>query len=86
MPDEPSLGEAHRRIDRLEVWRDSRTVSLTTYQAEREADRREVSDLRDDLIKMAERVTWAWRAAITGVLLPIIVSILLLAIRGWPVT
>lgn len=84
MPDEPSLGEAHRRIDRLEVRLDTRTVSLNTYRAEREADRARVADLEQDLAKMSERLTWAWRAALTGVLLPIILTVALLVLVGRP--
>ena len=86
MPDAPTAWEMQRRLDDLARRLDERTVTLSTYQAERKHDRDEVKTLRDDLVKMAERVTWAWRAAITGILLPIIVSVLLLAIRGWPVT
>lgn len=93
MIDEPNVGEAHRRIDRLEARLDGRVVSLNTYQAEQGATRaaianthadlgREIAELRADLSKIEERLTWAWRAAVTGVLLPLILTVGLLIFRG----
>jgi hypothetical protein len=86
---QPTLGEAHRRLDRVETRLDSRVVSLNTYRAERDADReairltrldldRELSDLRRDLNALTDRITWAWRAAITSLALPAIIGIGLL--------
>lgn len=93
MPDEPGLGEAHRRLDRIQTRIDNHFVSLSTYRAERSGDReliakmhsavdKEIADLRLDLQSIEERLTWAWRAAVTGVILPLVISLGVLIFRG----
>ena len=89
---DPTLGEAHRRIDRIETRLDSRLVSLSTYQAEHNADRETITRLRADLTDdlqnlrldlqaVQERLTWAWRAAVTGVILPLVITFGVLLFR-----
>lgn len=74
MPDsERTLGEAFRELARLEQSCERRAdahVHRDTYEAHREADRRRITALE-------ERMTWAWRAAITGIVLPIVVGLVL---------
>jgi hypothetical protein len=76
VPDEPSAWELQRRLDEMQTRLNDRVVSLNTYRAEREHDRDEVKDLREDLRTISDRLTWAWRIALTGVILPIAVTII----------
>ena len=75
MTDEPTLGEAHRRIDRVETRLDLRVVTLDAYRAERDADKEQIRAVTNELAAMAERLRWAWRAAVTGVILPFVLLI-----------
>lgn len=98
MPDEPTLGEVSRRLDRIDEWRTERAVSLSTYLAERTHDRDEVSQLRRELVDfrseisnlrhevkaVSDGVARTFRLATTGVLSPIIVGIVLWLITRTP--
>lgn len=80
MPDEPTLGEALRRLDRIEA----RMVNRESYSAERIHDRDEVAALRTSIAelrvevgKIADGISRAFRVAVTGVIMPIIVGVVL---------
>lgn len=80
MPDEPTLGEALRRLDRIE----ERMVNRDSYAAERTHDRDEVTALRTSIAELraevrdiATGISRALRVAVTGVVMPIIVGIVL---------
>lgn len=72
---EPTLGEAHRRIDDTNHRLDQR-VTVVAYEIARAADRGEVAALREDVKALDSRLTWAWRIAVTGVVLPVIVMVI----------
>lgn len=52
MPDEPTVGELWRRLDRIDARLDGRIVWLNTYQAERSHDRDEVAILRREMTQL----------------------------------
>jgi hypothetical protein len=76
VPDAPSAWELQRRLDEMQRRLDERVVYLNTYQAERKADQDVVADLREDLRGISDRLTWAWRIALTGIILPVAVTII----------
>lgn len=89
MSEPETLGELARSFDRFEKainlnLRDERAtreqqlekvVKESVYLAHRSADQADVADLDKRQDRFDERLTWAWRAAITGVLLPLVVMI-----------
>jgi tetrahydromethanopterin S-methyltransferase subunit G len=77
MPDEPTLGEALRRLDKIEQRIDSRLVSLGTYSAERKHDQDAVTVLDRRTAKLESRIDWAYRAAVTGIVMPVVVGVML---------
>lgn len=87
MPDEPpTLGEILRRLDRVERRQDERLVSLNAYQSDRTHDREQVTDLKDSLTErikdLEESMKWAWRAAVTGIILPLVLAITVFLLLG----
>lgn len=89
MTEPESLGELARRFDRFEGavnlnLRDERAtreqqlqmvVKEHVYLAHRVADRDDVAKLDRRQDKLEDRLSWAWRTAITGVLLPLVVAV-----------
>ena len=95
MADE-SLGELGRRLDRheaamLEALREIRaqyagilaaTVDARVYATEAAARERDLAQMRAEQAKLDGRLTWAFRTAVGGVLFPIIVAVVLLALTA----
>lgn len=82
--DGPGLAEVVRILEELRAeFRESRVEMRSTYvrkdvyEAERKADLQVVAELRGDLDVIAEQQQWTRRAAITGVVLPIVVAVFL---------
>jgi hypothetical protein len=71
---EPGIGEAHRRIDEANRRIDAR-VTQVAHELARTHDRAEVADVREDVKQLRDSLVWAWRTAITGVVLPVLVSV-----------
>lgn len=98
MPDEPTLGELYRRQDRLEAQverrfseQDTRCttraathVDAQLYAAEKAHLVNRIDELQTDVKAMEARMTWMARAAITGLIFPIILLIVggILVVRG----
>lgn len=98
MSDE-TLGELSRRLDRAERDCNQRAathVDSQLYAAERNHMNIQLVDLRSDLSmevarlqsqvdSLKGRMTWAWRAALTGIAFPVIAGLVVaavLALRG----
>lgn len=67
-----TLAEAFRELDRITRHcseRSAQHVHIDTYAAHREADLRRITLLED-------RLQWAWRAAITGLVMPVVVGLM----------
>lgn len=98
MSDPETLGELARRFDRFEAsinlnMRDERAtreqqlamvVKEHVYLAHRSADQADVAGLDKRQDRLEERLTWAWRTAITGVLLPLVVLIVYALLQAGP--
>jgi multidrug resistance efflux pump len=86
-----TLGELSRRLDRFEARHererasaDVRHLDASVYIAERNALQIQISDLAADVKSLEARMTWAWRAAMTGIIFPIVLMIVggILLVRG----
>lgn len=80
MSDDPTPGELSRRLDRAEAdceRRAARHVDSDLYAAERRSTDIQLADLRADLSQMEDRLRWAWRTAITSLVAPVVVGIVL---------
>ncbi|HTF53602.1 MAG TPA: hypothetical protein VK735_39670 [Pseudonocardia sp.] len=101
MPDEPTIGELSRRLDRFEERygaerrsADARHLDAQVYVAERNHLQAQLMDNAADLASAVERLqrqvddlkgrlTWAWRAALTGLVFPILVAIIAAAVIAY---
>lgn len=98
MPDDPTLGELLRRQNRLEEQVDRRfseqdsrcTTRASTHvdSALYAANHAHLVNRIDELVKankdLADRMTWAFRAAVTGLIFPVVMFIVggILLVRG----
>lgn len=80
MSSDETLGELSRRLTRFEdryqrerESADIRHLDAKVYFSERDAMRKELDDMRSDIRTLGSRMTWALRAAVTGILFPLIV-------------
>lgn len=71
----------------------AQSVGAAVYAVQRESDRQDMTDLAAKVAaleaastkrveSLEERLRWAWRTAITGVTLPVVVGLVLLYLRG----
>lgn len=98
MPDEITLGELSRRLERFEQRHDrqmadmdnrcnqraSAHVDTQLYAAEKLHLADQIADLHADVKALEARMTWAWRAAMTGLIFPVVLMIVggILLVRG----
>lgn len=91
MSSDETLGELSRRLTRFEERHqreresaDARHLDAKVYLAQRDALQQQVNGLQGDIKALEARMTWAWRAAMTGIIFPIVVMIVggILLVRG----
>lgn len=90
MSDE-TLGELSRRLDRFEQRHqreresaDVRHLDVKVYLAERDAMQKQLTEIAASVKALDSKYSWALRAAVTGLLFPLIMLIVggILYVRG----
>lgn len=90
---EQDIGREIRDIRTTCSQQAAQSVSAAVYAVQRESDRQDLTDLSGRVAALdaattkrveavEERLRWAWRAAIAGVALPVVVGLVLLVLRG----